>query len=43
MPGVALFVRHGHNYVLYKRPGLPFTDADRKRLVDSNIGELHVY
>lgn len=43
MPGVALFVRHGNNYVLYKRPGLAFTEVDRKRLFDNNISELFVY
>lgn len=43
LPGVALFVKHGDSYVLYKRPGLPFTDMDRKRLINSNISELYVY
>lgn len=43
MPGVALFVRHNNNYVLYKAADLPFTEKDKSRLIESNTRELHVY
>lgn len=43
LPGVALFLKREGNYVLYKAPGLPFTEKDRARLADHNVEELYVY
>ena len=43
LPGVALFVKHNDNYVLYKASDLPFTEKDRKRLIDGNTSELYVF
>jgi HD-GYP domain-containing protein (c-di-GMP phosphodiesterase class II) len=43
LPGVALFLKHEENYVLYKAPGLPFTDKDRSRLAEHNVRELYIY
>lgn len=43
LPGVALFLKHEDNYVLYKAPGLSFTDKDKSRLAEHNIEELYVY
>lgn len=43
LPGVALFLAHEDNFVLYKAPGLPFTEKDKARLTEHNVGELYVY
>lgn len=43
LPGVALFIRHNENYVLYKAADLPFTEKDKNRLVERNTLELHVF
>jgi HD-GYP domain-containing protein (c-di-GMP phosphodiesterase class II) len=43
LPGVALFLMRENNYVLYKAPGLPFTEKDKIRLAEHNVGELYVY
>jgi HD-GYP domain-containing protein (c-di-GMP phosphodiesterase class II) len=43
LPGVALFVKHNTNYVLYKASDMPFTEKDKARLIDRNTRELHVY
>lgn len=42
LPGVALFVRHADNYVLYKAFDVPFTEQDKARLLERNTLELYV-
>lgn len=42
LPGVALFLKHPHNYVLYKASDVPFSERDKARLIERNIHELHV-
>lgn len=42
MPGVALFLRHGDKHVLYKDATLPFTETDKKRLLDNRVNFLFV-
>jgi HD-GYP domain-containing protein (c-di-GMP phosphodiesterase class II) len=43
LPGVALFLRHENKFVLYKAPGLPFTEKDKSRLTEHNVENLYVY
>lgn len=43
LPGVALFMMHNDKYVLYKAPGMAFTEKDRARLTEHNVEELYVY
>lgn len=43
LPGVALFMRHGDRYTLYKGPDLPFTEKDKDRLLNNNIDHLYIY
>ena len=42
LPGVALFIKHGDNHVLYKDPDLSFTRRDKERLLDNNVRHLFV-
>lgn len=42
LPGVALFIKHGENHVLYKNPTLSFTQNDKERLLDNNVKFLFV-
>lgn len=42
LPGVALFIKHGDNHVLYKNPTLSFTHNDKERLLDNNVKFLFV-
>ena len=42
LPGVALFIKHGENHVLYKNPALSFTHNDKERLLDNNVKFLFV-
>ncbi|MBJ6798920.1 HD-GYP domain-containing protein [Geomonas propionica] len=42
LPGVALFIKHGENHVLYKDPKLSFTQSDKERLLDNNVKHLFV-
>ncbi|MBU5611959.1 HD-GYP domain-containing protein [Geomonas azotofigens] len=42
LPGVALFIKHGENHVLYKDPKLSFTQTDKERLLDNNVKHLFV-
>ncbi|QWV97535.1 HD domain-containing protein [Geomonas nitrogeniifigens] len=42
LPGVALFIKHGDNHVLYKDPKLSFTQGDKERLLDNNVKHLFV-
>ena len=42
LPGVALFIKHGDNHVLYKDPKLSFTQSDKERLLDNNVKHLFV-
>lgn len=42
LPGVALFIKHGENHVLYKNPTLSFTHNDKERLLDNNVKFLFV-
>lgn len=42
LPGVALFIKHGDNHVLYKDPELSFTQRDKERLLDNNVRQLFV-
>ena len=42
LPGVALFIKHGENHVLYKNPTLSFTHNDKERLLDNNVKCLFV-
>jgi len=42
LPGVALFIKHGENHVLYKNPALSFTQNDKERLLDNNVKFLFV-
>lgn len=42
LPGVALFIKHGDNHVLYKDPELSFTRRDKERLLDNNVRQLFV-
>jgi len=43
LPGVALFMMHNDKFVLYKAPGMSFTEKDRARLAEHNIEDLYVY
>ncbi len=43
LPGVALYLRHNDNFVLYKASDLPFTEKDKNRLIERNTVELHVF
>jgi HD-GYP domain-containing protein (c-di-GMP phosphodiesterase class II) len=43
LPGVALFIRHGENNVLYKDGSLPFTQTDKNRLLGNNVKSLYVH
>lgn len=42
LPGVALFIKHGDNHVLYKDQDLSFTRRDKERLLDNNVRQLFV-
>jgi HD-GYP domain-containing protein (c-di-GMP phosphodiesterase class II) len=42
LPGVALFIKHGDNHVLYKNPNLSFTQNDKERLLDNNVNQLFI-
>jgi HD-GYP domain-containing protein (c-di-GMP phosphodiesterase class II) len=42
LPGVALFIRHGENNVLYKDGALTFTQTDKERLMGNNVKFLFV-
>lgn len=42
LPGVALFIKHGDNHVLYKNPSLSFTQTDKDRLLDNNVKHLFI-
>lgn len=42
LPGVALFIKHGENHVLYKNPSLSFTQTDKERLLDNNVKHLFI-
>ena len=42
LPGVALFIGHGGNHVMYKDPSLPFTKSDKNRLLENNVKSLFV-
>jgi HD-GYP domain-containing protein (c-di-GMP phosphodiesterase class II) len=42
LPGVALYIRHGDSYVLYKESDLAFTRADKKRLLENKVELLYV-
>lgn len=42
LPGVSLFIKHGNNFVLYKNGTLPFTQTDKKRLLDNRVSTLFV-
>lgn len=42
LPGVALFLRHGDQHVLYKDPDLAFTRRDKQRLLDNKVELLFV-
>ena len=43
LPGVALFIKHGENNVLYKDGSLPFTQSDKGRLLGNNVKFLYVH
>jgi|GEM_PF-6605361 len=42
LPGVALYIRHGDSFVLYKEADLAFTRSDKKRLLDNKVDILYV-
>ncbi|WP_085814324.1 HD-GYP domain-containing protein [Geoanaerobacter pelophilus] len=42
LPGVALFIKHGDNHVLYKNPNLSFTQNDKERLLENNVNQLFI-
>lgn len=42
LPGVALFIKHGENHVLYKDPKLSFTANDKERLLNNNVRHLFI-
>ena len=42
LPGVALFIKHGENHVLYKNPTISFTHNDKERLLDNNVKHLFI-
>jgi HD-GYP domain-containing protein (c-di-GMP phosphodiesterase class II) len=42
LPGVALFIWHGENHVMYKNSTGSFTKNDKRRLLDNNVKFLFV-
>lgn len=42
LPGVALFIKHGDNHVLYKDSEFSFTHSDKERLLGNNVKHLFV-
>lgn len=42
LPGVSLYIRHGDKHVMYKSSILPFTQDDKRRLLNNNVELLFV-